>query len=55
MQSPASVLIKKHKHETRKRYNFTLKPSNRGKLNRLYKENGYASASELLDEHIESL
>ncbi|WP_239745707.1 CopG family transcriptional regulator [Mammaliicoccus sp. F-M27] len=50
-----SIIKKKDKQETRSRYNFTLKPSNREKLNRIYKENNYSSASEFLDELIESL
>ncbi|WP_436896545.1 CopG family transcriptional regulator [Mammaliicoccus sciuri] len=51
----ASIIKKKEKAELRNRYNFTLRPSNREKLNRLYKENNYSSASEFLDELIESL
>ncbi|MFV5770134.1 CopG family transcriptional regulator [Mammaliicoccus sciuri] len=51
----ARIIKKKEKAELRNRYNFTLRPSNREKLNRLYKENNYSSASEFLDELIESL
>ncbi|MFI3547169.1 CopG family transcriptional regulator [Mammaliicoccus sciuri] len=50
-----SIIKKKEIQEARSRYNFTLKPSNREKLNRIYKENNYSSASEFLDELIESL
>lgn len=49
-----SILKKKH-HEPKKRYNFSLKPSNHAKLKQLCKEYGYASSSELIDELIESL
>ncbi len=54
-QNRPHTLLKHKHHESKKRYNFTLKPSNHTKLKQLCKEYGYASASELIDELIESL
>lgn len=48
-------ILKPKRHEAKKRYNFTLKPSNHAKLKQLCEEYGYNSASELIDELIESL
>ncbi|MEM5398164.1 CopG family transcriptional regulator [Staphylococcus gallinarum] len=48
-------ILKPKVHEAKKRYNFTLKPSNHAKLKQLCEEYGYNSASELIDELIESL
>ena len=41
--------------ETKKQYQFTLKPSNREKLNRLAQAAGARSASDYLDRVIESI
>lgn len=54
-QSRPHSILKKKTHEPKKRYNFTLKPSNHAKLKQLCDEYGYTSASELLDSLIEEL
>lgn len=54
-QKKAHLILKQKNHELKKRYNFTLKPSNHSKLKQLCKEYGYSSASELIDDLIEEL
>lgn len=54
-QNKTHAILKKKHHEPKKRYNFTLKPSNHAKLKQLCEDYGYASASEIIDEIIESL
>lgn len=54
-QSKPHTILKHKNTETKKRYNFSLKPSNHAKLKLLCEEYGYSSSSELIDELIESL
>lgn len=54
-QNKPHTILKHKKTETKKRYNFSLKPSNHAKLKQLCEEYGYSSSSELIDELIESL
>lgn len=48
-------LSQARKHENKKQYQFTIKPSNREKLRRISAERGYRSDSAFLDELIEKL
>lgn len=42
-------------HENTNPYTFTMKPSNREKLNVIAEQHGYASASKFLNDLIENL
>ena len=54
-QTPNKVSVEFESFERKKQFQFTLKPSNRKKLDKLAKAAGAKSASDYLDKWLESL
>ena len=54
-QTPNKVAVEFESCERKKQFQFTLKPSNRKKLDKLAKAAGAKSASDYLDKWLESL
>jgi len=55
-RNQASIKVPTNRdHENTKPYTFTMKPSNREKLNVIAEQHGYASASKFLNDLIENL
>ena len=54
-QTPNEVAVEFESFERKKQFQFTLKPSNRKKLDKLAKAAGAKSASDYLDKWLESL
>lgn len=54
-QTPNKVSVEFESFERKKQFQFTLKPSNREKLDKVAKAAGAKSASDYLDKWLESL
>ena len=54
-RTPNEVAVEFENFERKKQFQFTLKPSNRKKLDKIAKAAGAKSASDYLDKLIESL
>lgn len=54
-QTPNKVVVEFESFERKKQFQFTLKPSNREKLDKVAKAAGAKSASDYLDKLIEGL
>ena len=54
-QTPNGVAVEFERFERKKQFHFTLKPSNREKLDKVAKAAGAKSASDYLDKWLESL
>ena len=54
-RTPNEVAVEFESFERKKQFQFTLKPSNRKKLDKIAKAAGAKSASDYLDKLIESL
>ena len=54
-QTPNGVAVEFESFERKKQFQFTLKPSNRKKLDKVAKAAGAKSASDYLDKWLESL
>ncbi|WP_061910156.1 hypothetical protein [Streptococcus cristatus] len=54
-QTPNKVAVEFESFERKKQFQFTLKPSNREKLDKVAKAAGAKSASDYLDKWLESL
>ncbi|HFQ1564893.1 ribbon-helix-helix domain-containing protein [Staphylococcus aureus] len=48
-------ILKRNNKEKKERFQFTLEPSVRKKIERLANENGYASSSEFINELIKNI